>query len=147
MIRKILVALDGSDHANRALEYALDIAEKYSAALLFLSVFHQVTIAGIEPTFSTVQLLHTSRIIQKEYHERILSTAVTKIMSIHPDLKVTTRLSEGHPADKIIELAEAEHCDLIVMGSRGLGGLKEMFLGSVSDKVADHASCPVLIVR
>jgi nucleotide-binding universal stress UspA family protein len=68
-------------------------------------------------------------------------------MSIHPDLKVTTRLSEGHPADKIIELAEAEHCDLIVMGSRGLGGLKEMFLGSVSDKVADHASCPVLIVR
>jgi nucleotide-binding universal stress UspA family protein len=59
----------------------------------------------------------------------------------------TTKLVEGRPADKIVETAKLESCDLIVIGSRGLGGIKEFFLGSVSDRVADEAPCPVLIVK
>ena len=53
----------------------------------------------------------------------------------------------GRPADKIVELAKEEGFDLIVLGSRGLGNIKEFFLGGVSDRVADEAPCPVLIVK
>jgi len=62
-------------------------------------------------------------------------------------LKVSTKLVEGRPSDKIIETAEKGNFDIIIMGSRGLGGIKEFFLGSVSDRVADEAACPVLIVK
>ena len=63
------------------------------------------------------------------------------------EIRFTTKLVEGRPADKIVETAKLESCDLIVIGSRGLGGIKEFFLGSVSDRVADEAPCPVLIVK
>ncbi len=55
--------------------------------------------------------------------------------------------AEGHPAEAIVNLARLRNCDLIVMGSRGLGTFKELLLGSVSDKVVRRASCPVLVVR
>ena len=58
-----------------------------------------------------------------------------------------SRLGSARSADKIVETAKLESCDLIVMGSRGLGGIKEFFLGSVSDRVADEAPCPVLIIK
>ena len=67
-----------------------------------------------------------------------LSNAVNNVTLIYSELKVTPQLCEGQPADKIIEIAEAEHCALIVIGRRGLRGFKELFLGSVSGKVADH---------
>jgi len=54
---------------------------------------------------------------------------------------------EGRPSDEIVETAKEGNFDIVVMGSRGLGGIKEFFLGSVSDRVADEAACPVLIVK
>jgi len=62
-------------------------------------------------------------------------------------LRVSTKLVEGRPSNKIVETAKEGNCDIIVMGSRGLGTIKEFFLGSVSDRVADEATCPVLIVK
>ena len=58
-----------------------------------------------------------------------------------------SRKETGHPADVILCVGEEESCDLIVLGSRGLGEVKRFLLGSVSDAVAHHAYCPVLIVR
>jgi nucleotide-binding universal stress UspA family protein len=60
---------------------------------------------------------------------------------------ISTKLVEGRPADKIVETAKNGNFDLVVVGSRGLGGIKEFFLGSVSDRVADEAPCPVLIIK
>ncbi len=54
---------------------------------------------------------------------------------------------KGKPADKIVEAAKEGNVDIVVMGSRGRGGIKQLFLVSVSDRVADEASCPVLIVK
>jgi nucleotide-binding universal stress UspA family protein len=62
-------------------------------------------------------------------------------------VRVSSTILEGRPADKIVEAAKEGGFDLIVMGSRGLGGVKEFFLGSVSDRVADEATCPVAIVK
>ena len=57
------------------------------------------------------------------------------------------RLETGHPAEVIVRLAETDGFDLVVLGSRGLGGVKEFLLGSVSNRVSHHARCPVLIVH
>ena len=141
------MALDGSEPANRALDYALDLAEKYSATILLLSVFHPVyPFIGIEPNFvlpSAPDLLEA----QKAYHGKVLSEALQKANELKPNLNVSTKLGEGRPAEIIIETAQEGKIDLIVMGSRGLEGITQMFLGSVSDRVADRAICPVLIIN
>jgi nucleotide-binding universal stress UspA family protein len=84
---------------------------------------------------------------QKAQHEELLSQTITQITKEHPRLNVTATLKVGRPAEKIIEAAKDGNHDLIVMGNRGLGGIKQLFLGSVSDRVADEAPCPVLIVK
>ena len=61
--------------------------------------------------------------------------------------KTKTQLKQGNAAQRIIETARAEKCDLVVIGSRGLGTFKQLLLGSVSQKVSNYVDCPVLIVR
>lgn len=61
--------------------------------------------------------------------------------------KCTTQIVHGNPADMILEMAEIKEPDLLIMGSRGLGGFKRAMLGSVSTKVLHHATCDVMIVR
>jgi nucleotide-binding universal stress UspA family protein len=80
-------------------------------------------------------------------YEKILKQAFEKAKKTKPKLKVSTKLLEGRPSEKIVEEAKAEGIDAIIMGSRGLGGIKEFFLGSASHRVADQAPCPVLIVK
>lgn len=67
----------------------------------------------------------------------MLSKALEEAKKLKPDLKISIVLKEGRPADKIVETAEEEGFDLIVLGHRGLGKVKAFFLGSVSDRVAD----------
>ena len=148
MFKKILVALDGSEHADKALDVALDLAKKYTSEIVLVSVFHPVFISlGMESSFGQAKLIETYLEDLKTCHENVLSEALQKVNRITPNLKVSTKLEEGRPADKIIETAKEGNFNLIVMGSRGLGGVKQLFLGSVSDRAADEAPCPVLIVR
>lgn len=83
----------------------------------------------------------------KVQHEKVLSRALKKAKKEKPDLRISRKLLEGRPSNRIIETAKEGSFDMIVMGSRGLGGIKQFFLGSVSDRVADEAPCPVLIVK
>ena len=146
MIRKILVALDGSDCAERALDFALDIAHQYSAEIQLLSV--------VIPCFLPSQSMYLLKseaiddcVKQLETAFRgILSEAEGKVKKEKPYLKVSTKLETGDPSEKIVETAKRGNFDIIVMGSRGLGR-RDYALGSVSSKVADHAPCPLLIVK
>ena len=148
MIKKILVAIDGSKSADRALDFALDLAEKYSAQIVLISVFEPLSasllVSGIGLSPSNLSR-HLEGLI--DFRKKILLEAVKKARNFKSGLVVSKKLVEGRPSDKIVETAKEEECDLIVIGSRGLGGIKEFFLGSVSDRVADQASCPVLIVK
>ena len=146
MINKILVALDGSEHANHELKFALDLSEKYSADMVLLSVFHPYYILG-EPSYIATEFIQQFLEAQKAGYEKMLSEALQTAHRLKPNLDVSTQLKEGRPAEKIIETAKEGKFDLIVIGSRGLGGVSQLLLGSVSDRVADHAHCPVLIVR
>lgn len=148
LIKKILVALDGSEHANHALDFALDLAEKYSASIVLLSVYHPEYILLIDETdYIAPQATEKYLDALKAYHEKVLSEGLKKAKKLKPNLKVSTKLLEGRPADKIIVMAKEGNFNFIVVGRRGLGGIGKFFLGSISDRVADQAPCPVLIVR
>ena len=152
MIEKILVALDGSESADRALDFALDLAEKYSADVVLLSVVQPLIVpmisyptAGVPPVPPVAMGTYPKGL--KVSYEKVLSEALKKAKKIKPKVKVSTKLVEGRPSDRIVETAKEGNFDIIVIGSRGLGGIKEFFLGSISDRVADEATCPVLIVK
>ncbi|MEM2563402.1 MAG: universal stress protein [Candidatus Bathyarchaeia archaeon] len=155
MIKRILVAIDGSEHAYKALDFALDLAEKYSAAVTIINVFQAPMIPIAPPAgylaegeLSTYSIAYDDLVREvKAAHEKILSHALRRARRLKPNLEVSTLLKEGRPADEIIKTAKEGEFDLIVMGHRGLGRVKEFFLGSVSDRVADEAHCPILIVK
>jgi nucleotide-binding universal stress UspA family protein len=150
LIKKIIVPIDGSEHSDRAMFYALDLAEKYSAEVRLLSVAQPVVAMG--PVYLTQPMMSPSSttIYVKEIeaaHKKMLEEALKKAEKAKPAIRISKQLVIGRPADKIVEIAGKEKFDLIVMGSRGTGGIKEFFLGSVSDRVADQAGCPVLLVK
>ena len=78
---------------------------------------------------------------------KVLFEALKKAKNLKAGLKISKKLVQGRAADKIVEVAKEGGFNLIVIGSRGLGGIKGFFLGSISDRVADEAPCPVLIVK
>jgi nucleotide-binding universal stress UspA family protein len=149
MIKKILVAIDGSKSSDNALDFALDLADKYSAQIVLISVFNPPTVSYLtSPAMVYIPVdttKHSDEI--RAYHDKMLSEALKKVKNFNKDLKATKKLLEGRPADRIVETAKDGRFDLIVIGSRGLGGIKEFLLGSVSDRVADEAPCPVLIIK
>ena len=148
MIKKILIPIDGSQSADHALDVGLDVAGKYSAEVMVITVFDSP-----RPSLLAKGMLYAPASTEKyleelsNFNDRILSEALKKAIKFKPKIRVSKKLVEGRPADKIVEIAKKEAVDLIVIGSRGLGGMKEFFLGSVSDRVADEAPCPVLIVK
>lgn len=150
LITKILVPIDGSEHSNKVLNYALDLAEKYSAEIMLFSVAQTYVTTGPMFVSHPMSPLETPGVYISEIetaHKKVLEEAFKEAKKIKPDLKVSKKLVNGRASDEIVKIAKEENFDLIVMGSRGLGGIKEFFLGSVSDRVADNAQCPVLIVK
>ena len=150
MIKNILVPIDGSEHSNNALKFGLELAEKYSAKLTLLSVAQPVVVTG--PMFITQPMMpptSTAMYVQaiESAHKKMLEDTYNRAKAEKPDLEISKMLVDGRPADRIVEIADKEKFDLIVIGSRGVGGVKKFFLGSVSDRVADEAHCPVLIVK
>jgi nucleotide-binding universal stress UspA family protein len=152
MVKKILVATDGSEPAERALNYALDLAESTSAEVVIVSVVPPVLVPIIHEDPRVTPLI-TSRDLERidsrmrTIYENSLSEALAKARSRKPGLKVSTMLAEGRPADTIAGIAEREGFDLIVMGSRGLHGISEFLLGSTTHRVADISKIPLLIVK
>ena len=148
MINKILVAIDGSKTADSALDFALDLAKKYSAEILIVSVFDVISLSLVSrgmlfsPTSTTKYLQEL-----EAFHKKVLTDALKKAKKLKAKIKISKKLLKGRAADIIVETAHQGGFDLIVIGSRGLGEIKEFFLGSVSDRVADEAKCPVLIVK
>jgi nucleotide-binding universal stress UspA family protein len=151
MYKTILVALDGSEAADHALQSALDLASKYSANLVLVSVVHYVPVPlwsyplGASGVPSGIAGSYYTEL--KTNHEKILKEAQKQAQKLQPTLEVTTKLVEGRPSDMIVKIAKTNPVNLIVIGHRGLGGIKGFFLGSVSNRVADEAECPVLIVK
>ncbi len=140
MFNHILLAVDGSEHSLNAAQTASQLARSMNSAdLRIVVVYDSVPPLLGNPDF---QVILNARLDETE---RILQNTVKMVGEI--PARVHTETIAGDPAESIIKIAEAHSCDLIVMGSRGLGRLAGLVLGSTSQKVVSHAPCPVLIVR
>lgn len=141
MFKTILVAIDGSGHANKAMRYAGNLAKTYDATLALLAV------DGLRPLKGALaELAHSEDLGRQDVFERILSSA--RIMAdVHASTRVTETSRKGDPADEILEEAKRIGADLIVVGGRGLGAYAELLLGSVSRKVLHLAKVPVMVVH
>ena len=139
VIRKILVPIDGSDNAEKALTYALELAEMCNADVEVLTVVPEVV---NDPDWMKD---YTEKM--KEKGEEVLSKALRKAEEDKRGIRVSKRLEEGFTELKILEVAKKGGFDLIIMGSRGLGSVKRLLLGSVSNKVVNQSEIPVLIVK
>lgn len=139
MFKRIIAAVDGSEHSHRALQYARGLAECFGADLYLVHVFP-----------------HTSDLLGYEEYEKLVarreSTGQEILQAARQSLgenSVTMHeeLLEGPEAEAILAVAETRQADLIVMGTRGLSSIQGLLIGSVSHKVTRHAHCPVMVVH
>ena len=141
MFLNILVAIDGSPHAVRALEEAVDLARTQRSRLTLISVASRTAWRLVAGPYAG--LLPTQEDADREA-EATLRAARTRI---DDDIPVTTIVGQGSAAAAILKRAVDGTHDLIVMGSRGRGGAAAALLGSVSHDVLHHSRVPVLIVH
>jgi nucleotide-binding universal stress UspA family protein len=177
MIRKILVALDGSAQATKALDLAIEMAKAFSAELAAIHIISDKPLTEgerrlaetefqteVRQTLSGPEFIVAPGLTQVN-PESLAKTSYDVGLAIHSAIgrqivsraeadakgrgvpSVKTMLRDGDPATRIVEVADSEQPDLLVMGSRGLGGIQGLLMGSVSHKVTHSAGCTVVIVK
>jgi nucleotide-binding universal stress UspA family protein len=139
MFTRILLATDGSSHAQEALVYAQELALRDDAQVIVVHAFDAV------PTYLGESWGDQIIARQVSLGEGVAKNAAQRLEKAGVD--VITEVLEGPPADAILRVADVRECDLIVMGSRGHGALASLLLGSVSHRVLAHTRAPVLVVR
>jgi nucleotide-binding universal stress UspA family protein len=137
-IRNILVPLDGSKNSFKALTKAIYLAKKCNAAITTLYVLR---VAYDNP--SLLYVPQTQNELKKV--EKFLDAAKKQVVKNSVNFKKKTLF--GHEAKQIVDFAQKQKFDLIVIGARGHGGIKQMILGSISNTVVHNSKIPVLIVK
>jgi nucleotide-binding universal stress UspA family protein len=138
-VKNIMVAYDGSEGSRKALDWAVMLADKHKSEIVVVAV---VKPPEFSPSIDEVDEFyadgekHFRPLLEKaiEYGERL-------------GIPIRTEILKGHPAESIIRNAYDRHYDLIVMGSRGIGGFKSLIIGSVAQKVVTYSKVPVLVVK
>ena len=141
MYASIVVGTDGSDTAERAVERALDLAAGAEARVHLVAAYGAPQIR----TESAGPGSRGERVDLREVAEGLLSRVAERVRQRGLDPGIHAR--QGHPADVLLDVAEEEAADLIVVGNRGISGARRFLLGSVPTKVAHHAHCDVLIAH
>lgn len=141
MYNKILVPVDGSDHAMKAATHAMEIALTFNSQVTLLYV--------ISDSYNSSRL---SEDVRKQLRDTFMEQScdvVDKVASEvqKPNITIEKKILTGHPAQQILKECVDGEYDLVVMGNRGQSGVKEFVMGSVSKRIADSACAPVLIVR
>jgi len=137
-IEKILVPIDGSDNSVRGLRQAISIAQPTGATITGLYV------VNLHPR-ETIRFNLQQRKKEISFAERVIDEATSLAARFNVGFRPKT--DSGNPGEKITKLAKDDNYDLIVIGSRGRGAGKELFLGSVSNYVLHKADAPVMIVK
>ena len=141
-----MVAIDGSEHSLKAAEYALEIAKSFGAQL------YAVTVTYVPESYHLKQEDVLSQ--SKEIHDNSMEDAKTWLekfnqKSKEDNIQLKTELISSHrPVDYVIlEYAEKNNIDLIVVGTRGRSGFKKLLLGSIASSVVTYAHCPVMVAK
>ena len=148
---KILIAIDGSDHSMKAAEYAIDLARDNKAQLIALTVLDITKIGYAASAFIASPMHGLDELEQKrkEAQEWLDNVArLTPLQKGNDDIQFKSQIEESMSvAGTIVEFAENQNIDLIVVGSRGRSGFTKLLLGSVASRIVTYASCPVLVIK
>jgi nucleotide-binding universal stress UspA family protein len=141
MVKRILVAFDGSEQSYQAFDFALDMAKMCpgtSVEILVLSVAQPP-----EP----IDIVEMDAIIESatQHYEELFKGLREK--ASERNLEIKTEVAIGHPADQVVRYADENACDMVVLGQRGKSKIQNWLLGSVSKRVATYAACTVIIVK
>jgi nucleotide-binding universal stress UspA family protein len=141
-IRRILVPIDFSDHAEVIIEWASHLAVEHESEIILLHVYHlPIEFQQVEGAYLPADFWNTV----KEEALRSLSKYGDQLRARGLAVREVTR--EGYPATVIEEEVEREDADMVVIGTRGRTGLGHMLLGSIAERVVQKAACPVLTVK
>jgi len=148
---KILIPIDGSTNSMKAIDYAVDLADKYKSELLALHVlysqsgfaFHKETVAGAITSSSLNDLNLDAKQEAEKWFKEINEKAEKRKVQIKTEV-VFTVISI---VEAILTYAEKENINLIIIGSKGKSGWKKLIVGSVASGISTYAHCPILIVK
>ena len=151
---KILLATDGSKEAELAGRFAIELADKIDSELHVVNVFGIMPWYPVYPEGTDLDETEAEEPLVEEDLQRIseqrarelLDAEVEKISALGGTV-AQAHLREGGPGQEIVGLAEEIGAGLIVVGSRGFGGIRRALMGNISDSVVRHAHCPVMVVR
>ena len=137
--KKILLAIDGSDHSMKATRYAIAVAKLCRGEVILLHSSRRIPDFIGEPYYQKMldRIRDDTDKLLRRFRDALRDAGVT----------FSERILEDDPAEDICTAAEVEKCDVIVMGARGVSDLQGVLMGSVSHKVLQKAPCPVLTVR
>lgn len=141
-IRHILVPTDFSTHAGKAIEHAVELARSFGATVHLLHSYHlPLQLSMPEPA-----------VLPAGFWEDLRKQAETRLTELRNEIEAKGVACQAHasaepPSQAVLDAAEQLHADLIVMGTRGLTGLKHVLLGSVAERTVRHAPCAVLTVK
>ncbi len=148
--KRILVAVDGSENAEKAAVAAIDLAQKYKAELVVLHAIARPSYLYL-PMFPTTPANSRAYTEYYDYAKKAAEGYVGRVVSLarRKGIRVRSEIREAVPSivQGITEYAKNDKSDLIVVGTRGLGGFRKLLIGSVSSGVIAHAHCPALVVR
>lgn len=138
MIRKILLGYDGSESSNRALAFAVELSEKFSAELHVVAVSRPPEVGDDVETSAVMEQ-------SRKHYGQLLENARDKVGALPPGC--VTEVLVGHPAEQLVRYAEAMNVDHIVVGHRGHTLFERWLIGSVARQVIAYAPCAVTVVR
>lgn len=133
MFKRLLVPIDGTDYSWRALDYACDLASLSGGSLVVMTVSHDIHAYAFEGGFGHIG-------------DEVLDTAYEMLQGRNIDCTYLLE-RDGDVAEQILLAVKEEHCDGIILGSRGLGVVEGFFRSSVSQSVVENADVPVTIVK
>jgi nucleotide-binding universal stress UspA family protein len=141
MLKKILVAFDGSEQSRRAFDFALEMTRYCSGAL------PEITVLSVAQPPEPIDIVEMDAIIESatQHYEDLFKGLRDKAKSENVEIK--TDIVVGHPADQIIKYAAEKKSDMIIVGQRGKSKIANWLLGSVSKRVSSYAPCTVTIVK
>ena len=145
MFGSIVVGTDGSETASEAVRQATELARIHGARIHVVSAYEPVGSARLREERDRVPEDMQWMVNPREDVEEALTKAASTMGDA--DVECATYARQGDPADAILDVAEEQRADLIIVGNKGMTGAKRFLLGSVPNKVSHHAPCTVMIIR
>ena len=147
MYKKMVVPVDGSETSWRALRQAVELGVKFAGSeIIVLTVIQPYNNAALLAVPLDHNVISQSNADMERIGNEVLKQA-REIVGPNYTGKVSFEMEVGHPSERILAVTKESGADAIIIGSRGLSGIAEFFLGSVSSKISQYATVPVLIVK